>query len=243
MIAISSSRTTRSSNSSGPSCSTPAKANEVIILTIVTSIITTCAFWYFWSNRPKNHKQKQLQDNYHEEDQIQTVVVSPRGMKLSQSSPLPYLAAYFKAISNPCHHITNRNGFIALCVAENKLVTSHLIHKLTSSNCDYAKIAFGKEVNYYYNDTRGLEDVRDSVAKFITKRFIQPLSSCNRNMNGCHATCAKSQQIVLGSGAAAILNFLFHCIANENDIILIPAPYYAAFEHDMSSIGKVYYYF
>ena len=204
-------------------------------------IVTTAGSLWLWhkvGDAQSNNKNNNNNDNNDDN-------VSSRGVEASQSAPLPYFKSYFKAIANPCHHITNQTGYVALCVAENKLIlpelSNHLINGLKSSSNEKssassstAKIAFGNEVNFCYNDTRGIENVRQQVAKFITKNFIHG----NKNSNQDSSLAAKAEQIVLGAGAAAILNFIFRFVAEENDVVLIPAPYYAAFEYDMSIIAK-----
>lgn len=199
--------------------------------------ISVYFYWKFTNQRKKTDAQF---SDYNQEKQV-----SKRGLKASTSSPLPYFASYLEAIANPCHPTENRDGYISLCVAENKLILSEFAKKLSQPNT--AKVGFGNEVNYCYNDVRGMQYVRKSVAQFITKRFIQGSTTSNiakiTNNNETerkkeHNLCASEDQIVLGSGAAAILNFLFHCTANENEVVLIPAPYYAAFEYDMSIIAK-----
>jgi len=41
-----------------------------------------------------------------------------------------------------------------------------------------------------------------------------------------HLTCT--------AGAGAVVDLLFHCIASAGDAVLIPAPYYPAFDNDLS---------
>lgn len=229
--------------------------------------LTTCIWWINTKRRRnKEHHEHggHIQEVQEEENENN---VSSRCLKASQSSPLPYLASFFKAISNPCHPDTNRDGYISLCVAENQCIISELSKKLTQPK--FAKVGFGDQMNFCYNDSRGLEHVREAVAKFITKRFINPsslipsrirtldgsehksesgdmiISSSDIKRNLYHrlkdipdSLTAKAEQIVIGSGASAILNLLFHFIAEENEVVLIPAPYYAAFEYDMSIMAK-----
>lgn len=226
--------------------------------------------WWLNTKRIKNNIRGKEQVIKEEENIICEEYddgVSSRGVKASQSSPLPYFVSFFKAIANPCHPDTNRDGYIPLCVAENKVIISELSKKLAQP--EFAKVGFDNQINFCYNDMRGLEHVREAVAQFITKRFINPSSlvplrartlddsehkseSGDMIMNSSHyssnlydrvedipeSLTAKPEQIVLGSGAAAILNLLFHFIAEENEVVLIPAPYYAAFEYDMSIMAK-----
>lgn len=188
--------------------------------------------------------------------------LSSRGIEASQSEPLSYFKSYLKAMANPCHEKTNKDGYISLCLAENKLILPELSKRLihgknysyssvksrSESNKSFlstAQIAFGNETNFCYNNNNGIEEVRQQVANFITRKFIKldntnthddTKSNTEFRIDTTHG--AKADQIVLGAGAAAILNFLFRFIAEEKEVVLIPAPYYAAFEYDMSIIAK-----
>jgi hypothetical protein len=219
------------------------------------AIASTSIYYYYYCfiSRGRKQKQKQVNNDSSSCKDISTTQeykgnVSSRGNKASQSSPIPYMKSYLKAIYNPCHPTKNRNGYIALCMAENKLILKEFSKKLCSSSMNTAKVAFGDDMYYCYNDNKGIAHVRESVAQFITKRFLNPsyLISNDGNDNGNDNENAtklipsfvQSDHIVLGAGACAILNFLFHIIAEEKEVVLIPAPYYAAFEYDMSIIAK-----
>lgn len=39
--------------------------------------------------------------------------------------------------------------------------------------------------------------------------------------------------VIIGPGASSLLNHLFFTLADRGDVVLVPAPYYAAFEKDM----------
>jgi len=44
------------------------------------------------------------------------------------------------------------------------------------------------------------------------------------------------KNVVIGSGCSSLLGHLFFCLAEPGDAVLIPLPYYAAFEKDMKVI-------
>lgn len=105
--------------------------------------------------------------------------------------------------------------------------------------------------------------VRMQVARFLTRNFLQGdgggrsssalgadadangkidgnvLEQGNANTNADTDTNTDEKNVVnpdhvlLTSGGASVLNLLFFTLAEEKDVVLIPAPYYAAFEADM----------
>jgi hypothetical protein len=175
--------------------------------------------------------------------------VSSRCIIASQSMALPYKASLLKALQDPCHPMTNKKGYITLCRAENKLITNELKAYFSEHSQSIINIAFGDENNYFYDDVRGMEGVRKIVASFITRKFINGSltnsSTYDDNDDGNtdgknndettteqYRSAAKPDQIVLGSGAASILNYLFYLLGEEKEAVLIPAPYYAAFQND-----------
>lgn len=143
---------------------------------------------------------------------------------------VPYLEAFLSGLRYPCEPIRCPDGFVALCMAENKLLIDVLAERLMQAGT--ATAAFSDSTVYCYNSFLGLPVARQAVAYFIAKRFLytdahsvspeQALSAIN------------PEHIGMGAGAAGVLNSLFFLLGEENDVCLIPAPYYAAFESDMS---------
>lgn len=106
--------------------------------------------------------------------------------------------------------------------------------------------AFLEDEVYCYSDNLGLPCIRESLAKFLTKKFLysgitkeeeKEKESFFCNNNGVQRKI-ESSQIVVSSGCAALVNYLFYTLLEERDCVLIPAPYYAAFENDMKLIAK-----
>ena len=58
----------------------------------------------------------------------------------------------------------------------------------------------------------------------------------NRKVCG-GAELVRKTDIVCGAGAAAVLNNTFACTCEVGEAVLIPAPYYAAFENDMEVLS------
>ena len=144
------------------------------------------------------------------------------------------------------HH--NPTGYIALCVAENKLITTMLVDRcmLTST----ASAAFADPQVYCYNSFLGMPVAREATAYFLQRWFLHPTTKIeNRQQQQLHPQSNESlssqQQsinpghIVLAAGASAVLNNLFFVLGDVGDACLIPAPYYAAFENDMNLIAGI----
>lgn len=146
------------------------------------------------------------------------------------SPPIPYLKSFFKCLDDPCDPTSNPSGYIGLCVAENKLVTEMIAARFLQPGT--VATAFSDSSVYYYNSFLGLSPARQAVAYFLAKRFLFP--------NVPNLTPEQALQhisfghVALGSGCAALLNYIFFILGEENDAVLIPAPYYAAFENDMN---------
>ena len=91
--------------------------------------------------------------------------------------------------------------------------------------------AFSDSIVYCYNGTLGLPASREAVAYFLTKHFLFPEE---RDMSFEEAlNWIRPEYVVLGSGAASLLSHLALSLAEEGDAVLIPAPYYAAFDTDL----------
>ena len=42
-----------------------------------------------------------------------------------------------------------------------------------------------------------------------------------------------TEQLVVSAGLTAVLNYLFYSMCEEGDAVLIPTPYYSAFDFDV----------
>ena len=118
--------------------------------------------------------------------------------------------------------------FIALCVAENTLVTGkenittfvfllafdnfhatgimRLKEKMASRlmQPDVCVAAFSNSTVYNYNSFLGLPVAREAVASFL-QTFFAP------------NTVMKAENIVIGSGAGGLLNHMFFALAETNE--------------------------
>ena len=150
--------------------------------------------------------------------------LSTRANKTIEEAPPAYMQGFLEALKNPCEPMANPEGYIALCVAENTLVTEKMASRLMQPSLCIT--AFSNSTVYNYNSFLGLPVAREAVANFLSK-FFAP----DKIISG--------ENVVLGSGAGGLLNHLFFALADSNDAVLIPAPYYAKFDNDMSAIANL----
>jgi len=136
----------------------------------------------------------------------------------------PLFHSFLKKIKDPFHPDTNPQGYISLCVAENKLVVEELATYLSQPHMAQVGFQTEPQLSFCYSNFMGLAPLRQSVATFFTRKF-----KCIAEEN----EALKPEHIVVGSGCAGLLNVLFCLLADEKDAVLIPAPYYAAFDNDM----------
>jgi aspartate/methionine/tyrosine aminotransferase len=109
-------------------------------------------------------------------------------------------------------------GALQLSVAENQMLEDMLVPALTD---------FGSQQDFaadliYYQPTQGRPGLRSAFGAYL-ERLLQLSSPLNPDC------------LVVGAGCNAVLENLCLCLANAGDAVLIPTPYYAAFEFDLQA--------
>ena len=163
--------------------------------------------------------------------------VSARGAS-NLALPMAYLADFFTCLDDMCHPQDNPQGHIPVCVAENKLVTDLLQARLATDRTVQA--GYGDDVEVYsYGSPLGLQVMKEAVAKILQERFLlEPLSPSTTKDSATNdsqqsTSVISPDHIAIGAGAINLLNNLFFALGNSGDAVLIPAPYYAAFDNDL----------
>jgi aspartate/methionine/tyrosine aminotransferase len=129
--------------------------------------------------------------------------------------------------------VQNPAGFIALCTAENKLVTGILAERCMHVGAD----SLSDSSVYCYNSFLGMPLAREAAAYCLARRFLQPN---NPSMTPAQALeLIKPKHVALAAGAAPILSNLAYMLGEAGEACLIPAPYYAAFETDMHVVAGI----
>lgn len=132
--------------------------------------------------------------------------------------PMSYLGRALEAVFNE-YSESNPMGGIPLAIAENKLSADLLLAKLKTFHGYTAAVL-------NYTDTTGLPAAKAAIAQFLESYVFKCSSVLPSNL-------------VVSSGCTGILNELSILLFDKDDSVLIPAPYYAAFDPDFMSIGSV----
>ncbi len=141
-------------------------------------------------------------------------VLSARGQQLLAAPPMPeYLTAHFlQGASDPFHPQSNPDGYIGLCVAENRLMWDVLEPRVRASR-DVPETALA------YDAMIGSNGFRESLANFLSERLL--------------GRTIAAQNIAVLAGAGSVLEILFYTLADPGDAVLIPTPSYAGFWLDL----------
>jgi 1-aminocyclopropane-1-carboxylate synthase len=113
------------------------------------------------------------------------------------------------------------NGALQLGVAESQMLEDWLVPAL---NLDVTLDASC----IYYQPTSGRPGLRSAMAKYIEE--IMSLPDGRLDPEG----------FVVGAGCNAVLENLCLCLAEPGEAVLIPKPYYAAFEFDLVARARLY---
>lgn len=140
--------------------------------------------------------------------------LSRRGQRLIESPPAAeYLREHFARSAAPYDPELRPDGYIPLCVAENKLVGDLLLPEIGKARQVPAR-ALG------YDQMIGSRPFREALAGFLprfTGRALRP------------------EHVAVLAGAGSVLELLFHVIADPGDGVLVPTPSYAGFWPDLET--------
>lgn len=141
--------------------------------------------------------------------------LSTRGTRLVASPPTAeYIRTHQERAADPFERVANPDGYVALCTAENKLVSDLVLARLGAVD-DVPARALG------YDAMVGAEGVREKIAGFMARTFV------GRPVDARH--------LVLLAGAGAVLESLFYAICDPGDGVLVPTPSYAGFWADLET--------
>lgn len=152
--------------------------------------------------------------------------LSSRGLELT-APVLPYMSGVIKAFSSPFDAETNPDGYILLAVAENKLMWPEMKERVS--------VALSPGMPDWvanYGPAEGDKALRE-VLVFLMGRtmYYEVPDPCPFQFGPDDLICT--------SGVGAALSNLFYCIAEPGDVVLIPSPYYSAFDFDLRVIARL----
>jgi aspartate/methionine/tyrosine aminotransferase len=138
-------------------------------------------------------------------------MISGRGRRLSAHDPF-LVKAHFKCAEDPFHPEGNPGGYVNFGTAEN-LIVFDLIEPLLREAQEIC------EPDTHYNELHGAGFFREAIAGFLARRAGRDLDPDN---------------FAVASGASAMLENLSFVLCDPGEAILVPAPYYSGFDHDLA---------
>ena len=146
--------------------------------------------------------------------------LSQRGRQLVEHPPFaPYLLEHFARGGEAWEPATRPDGYIALCVAENRSMWDELLAQLVCYR-DVPGRALG------YDAMIGNLEFRTKLAGFLSRELL------GRDVG--------AEQLAVVAGAGSVLELLFYAIADEGDAVLVPTPSYAGFWADLETRDKLH---
>jgi aspartate/methionine/tyrosine aminotransferase len=147
--------------------------------------------------------------------------LSARGKGLIDNAPMPgYLHAHFDRLDDHYDAVTNPDGYIGLCIAENKLVWDLLRPRLVAPRPNLSHEAI------CYDEMIGSRRFREQLSEFMGRTFL------GREFDPA--------QIAVLAGTGSVLEILFHNIADPGDAVLVPTPSYAGFWADLETRDELH---
>ncbi len=146
-------------------------------------------------------------------------MISTRGMRCIPGSSA-YMGNHISALNDSFHTTTNAGGKITLAVAENKCGTFQellLPQLLREETRRVPPQLVG------YGDMRGIMALKRSLADMLIEEW------------GVAREFTVPDEIVVASGCCAILEHLAYLLCDPGDGIIIPSPYYPAFDFDLTA--------
>lgn len=139
-------------------------------------------------------------------------------------SLLPTYLTDARAVTKYCRS-TAPDGALQLSVAENQMLEDLLVPAITEFS--KSRTMFPADA-IYYQPTHGRQSLRQAVVKYLEGLLsLDDNDASNVNLD--------PEGIVVGAGCNAVLENLCVSLAEPGNGVLIPTPYYAAFEFDLGS--------
>jgi aspartate/methionine/tyrosine aminotransferase len=141
--------------------------------------------------------------------------LSARGAQLVANPPVAaYILEHFACSGDAWDAEQNPDGYIALCVAENRSMWDVLVPQLAAYRDVPARVLG-------YDAMIGNVSFREQLAAFMSRTFL--------------GRAIQAEQLAVVAGAGAVLELLFHVLADPGEGVLIPTPSYAGFWMDLET--------
>ena len=142
--------------------------------------------------------------------------LSRRGRQLVEEPVLAeYILEHFARSAEPWDPELRPEGYIALCIAENRMMwDDELVPQLRAAREVPARVLG-------YDAMVGALPFREALATFMGARIL--------------GRAIEPEHIAVVAGAGAVLELLFHALADAGEGVLVPTPSYAGFWSDLET--------
>ncbi|MEM6995223.1 MAG: aminotransferase class I/II-fold pyridoxal phosphate-dependent enzyme [Myxococcota bacterium] len=141
--------------------------------------------------------------------------LSRRGQTLVDSPPLAaYIGEHFVRAEQAWDAQTRPDGYIAMCIAENKRMADELLACL-GKYTEVPAHVLG------YDAMIGKLEFRENLARFMGRAFL--------------GRAVSAENLAVLGGAGSVLELLFYALADEGEGVLVPTPSYAGFWADLET--------
>lgn len=136
-----------------------------------------------------------------------------------RKGPLSYIDVFIRAMPD-LWSPDNRDGWIAVVVAENKLSGNKMFldRMLAAPAPDQSVMNYG--------NMKGAFQCQKAICDLMNRTFVPRVSLTPQNL-------------CIMSGCTSIIDSLVYCICNQGEGVLIPQPSYAAFDNDLKARAHV----
>mmetsp|Transcript_10576 Transcript_10576/g.19351 ORF Transcript_10576/g.19351 Transcript_10576/m.19351 type:complete len:463 (-) Transcript_10576:418-1806(-) len=134
--------------------------------------------------------------------------------KRATKPALPYFDAFISAKKRPWSK-QDQEGNIIASVAENKLCSDMVQERMSAVGTSFSKELLG------YDNMKGLQPLREAFCNVLMSTFMKGVE-------------LRPEHLCVSSGCGAVIDNLFFCIGAAGSSVLIPAPYYPAFDNDLA---------
>jgi aspartate/methionine/tyrosine aminotransferase len=147
-------------------------------------------------------------------------MVSSRARALIEAPALAaYILEHFELVGEPWDPVARPDGYIPLCIAEDKLRADELVARFALYAPNVPASVLG------YDNMVGSQFLRERLAAYMSRAFL--------------GRAIAPQHIAVVAGAGAVLELLFWALADEGEGVLVPTPSYAGFWPDLESRDRL----
>eukprot|EP00924_Labyrinthula_sp_SR-Ha-C_P010025 augustus_masked-scaffold_21-processed-gene-5.19-mRNA-1 protein AED:1.00 eAED:1.00 QI:0/0/0/0/1/1/2/0/741 len=176
----------------------------------------------------EEEKMRELQETKAMNDKLLKEIEEEEGINSRGSNTLKPVLSYFKyfeaALQNLYDDKKNPDGYLALLVAENKLLyESHLKQKLVELE-NKIKSTDLDIFQPFYGAFSGHPEFKSEVCKLLFKHFPNEETKKKIQFN--------PENLVITAGCTQAFDFLSWVLCEDGEEIIVPAPYYAALVSD-----------